>query len=100
MHNTELVVTLAIVILAIGFDFINGFHDTATAIATSVSTRALTPRVAIIMSASLNLLGAFLSTKVAKTVGADIVNPSTIPQTVIVAALLGAILWNLATWYF
>jgi inorganic phosphate transporter, PiT family len=100
MHNAELVVTLAIVVLAVGFDFINGFHDTATAIATSVSTRALTPKVAIIMSASLNLLGAFLSTKVAKTVGADIVNPSLIPQTVIVAALLGAILWNLATWYF
>lgn len=100
MHNYTLIITIIVVILAIGFDFINGFHDTATAIATSVSTRALTPRAAIILSASLNLLGAFLSVKVAKTVGADIVNPNLIPQTVIVAALIGAILWNLVTWYF
>lgn len=101
MHsNYTIFITILVVILAIGFDFINGFHDTATAIATSVSTRALTPRAAILLSASLNLLGAFLSVKVAKTVGADIVNPALIPQTVIVAALVGAILWNLLTWYF
>lgn len=100
MHSAVVMVTILVVILAICFDFINGFHDTATAIATSVSTRALTPKAAIILSSSLNLLGAFLSVKVAKTVGADIVNPNSIPQTVIVAALLGAIIWNLATWYF
>lgn len=101
MHsNYSIFITLLVVVLGVGFDFINGFHDTATAIATSVSTRALTPRAAIILSASLNLLGAFLSVNVAKTLGADIVNPNLIPQTVIVAALSGAIIWNLLTWYF
>lgn len=100
MHSSAVMVTILVVILAIFFDFINGFHDTATAIATSVSTRALSPKAAIILSSSLNLLGAFLSVRVAKTVGADIVNPNLIPQTVIVAALLGAIIWNLMTWYF
>jgi PiT family inorganic phosphate transporter len=100
MHSTAIFITIVVVVLAIGFDFINGFHDTANAIATSVSTRVLTPRAAIIMSASLNLLGALISVKVAKTVGADIVNPSTIPQTVVMAALIGAITWNLLTWYF
>lgn len=91
---------ILIVILALGFDFINGFHDTANAIATSVSTRVLTPGEAILMSAVLNFVGAFISTSVAKTVGADIVSPTLIPQTVVVAALLGAIIWNLITWYF
>jgi inorganic phosphate transporter, PiT family len=99
MLNTTTVITLVVVVLAVGFDFINGFHDTANAIATSVSTRVLTPRAAIIMSAVLNLVGALLSVKVAKTVGADIVNPALIPQTVVMAALIGAILWNLLTWY-
>ena len=99
MLSTTVVITIIIVVLAIGFDFINGFHDTANAIATSVSTRVLTPRAAIIMSAILNLVGALLSVKVAKTVGADIVNPALIPQTVVIAALIGAILWNLLTWY-
>ena len=99
MLSTTLIITIFVVILAVGFDFINGFHDTANAIATSVSTRVLTPKAAIIMSASLNLLGALISVKVAKTVGADIVNPTTIPQTVVMAALIGAIIWNLLTWY-
>lgn len=99
MLSTTIFMTIIVVILAVGFDFINGFHDTANAIATSVSTRVLTPRAAILMSASLNLLGALISVKVAKTVGADIVNPSLIPQTVVMAALLGAIIWNLFTWY-
>lgn len=89
-----------IVIFAFGFDFINGFHDTANAIATSVSTRVLTPGQAILMSAVLNFVGSLTSTSVAKTVGADIVSPASIPQTVILAALLGAIIWNLITWYF
>lgn len=100
MLNTTLIVTITIVVLALAFDFINGFHDTANAIATSVSTRVLTPREAIIMSAVLNLIGALISVEVAKTVGADIVNPNLIPQTVVVAALVGAIAWNLITWYF
>lgn len=100
MPSTTIFITIVVVILAIGFDFINGFHDTANAIATSVSTRVLSPRAAIIMSAALNLLGALISVKVAKTIGADIINPKLIPQTVIIAALLGAITWNLITWYF
>lgn len=99
MLNSTIIITIIVVIFAIGFDFINGFHDTANAIATSVSTRVLTPRAAIIMSACLNLLGALISVQVAKTVGADIVDPKLIPQTVVLAALIGAIIWNLITWY-
>lgn len=100
MLDLTLVITIAVVALALAFDFINGFHDTANSIATSVSTRVLSPAAAITMAALLNFLGAFISVKVAKTVGADIVNPESIPQTVIIATLLGAIIWNLVTWYF
>ncbi len=95
-------VTLALVIvvvLAVIFDYINGFHDTANAIATSVATRALSPRYAILMAASFNFIGAFAGTAVAKTIGAGLVDEATTTQTVIVAALLGAIAWNLFTWY-
>ncbi|GFZ89996.1 putative low-affinity inorganic phosphate transporter [Paenibacillus marchantiophytorum] len=90
-----------IVILALLFDFINGFHDTANAIATSISTRALSPRVAIIMAATLNFVGAMVSSKVAKTVGGSIANPAKIENGVeiVIAALLAAIIWNLLTWY-
>lgn len=92
---------IVIVILAILFDYINGFHDTANAIATSVSTRAITPRAAIIMAAVLNFTGALVSTGVAETIGADLVlSPDLINSEVISAALVGAIVWNLATWYF
>jgi PiT family inorganic phosphate transporter len=100
MSSSVLVVTVIVVILALGFDFINGFHDTANSIATSVSTRVLTPKQAIMMSAFLNFIGAFISTKVAHTVGSDIVDGSVIPQTVVLAALVAAIIWNLVTWYF
>lgn len=100
MLNNVGIVTIIVVVLALGFDFINGFHDTANAIATSVSTRVLSPREAIIMAAGLNFLGALVSTKVAKTVGSDIVAPDKVIQTVVVAALLAAIIWNLITWYF
>jgi len=95
-------VTLALVVvvaLAVVFDYINGFHDTANAIATSVATRALSPRYAILMAASFNFIGAFAGTAVAKTIGAGLVDEATTTQTVIVAALLGAIAWNLFTWY-
>ena len=86
--------------LALVFDFINGFHDTANAIATSVSTRAIRPSVAIVMAAFLNFLGAMYSTGVAKTIGADIVkSASHIDEHIIVAALIGAIIWNLVTWW-
>lgn len=90
-----------VVFLALAFDYINGFHDTANAIATSVSTRAITPKKAIIMTAVLNFLGAMVSTGVAKTIGGDIVmSPSFIDSGIISAALIGAIVWNLLTWYW
>lgn len=91
----------AVVLLAVLFDYVNGFHDTANAIATSVSTRAITPRHAIIMAATLNFAGAMISTGVAKTIGGDLVlNPAQISLEVIVAALIGSIIWNITTWYY
>ena len=91
----------AVVLLAVLFDYVNGFHDTANAIATSVSTRAITPRHAIIMAATLNFAGAMISTGVAKTIGGDLVlNPSQISLEVIVAALIGSSIWNITTWYY
>jgi len=98
--STALVVT--IVVVALGFDFTNGFHDSANAIATSVSTRALTPRLALALAAVMNVIGAVISTKVARTVGGGIIaGPSGHDGLVLVlAALLGAIVWNLGTWYF
>ena len=90
-----------VIILALVFDFINGFHDTANAIATSVNTRALYPSHAIILAASLNFIGAMVSTGVAKTIGGDIVSSASIvDEKIIIAALIGAITWNLLTWYF
>lgn len=96
----DLSLVFVVVFLALAFDYINGFHDTANAIATSVSTRALEPKQAIMMAAILNFSGALLSTGVAKTIGADIViSPAMVNQEVIAAALLGAIIWNLVTWW-
>ncbi|WML43176.1 anion permease [Neobacillus sp. PS3-40] len=97
-----LIITILIVIGALAFDFINGFHDTANAIATSVSTKALKPRHAIILAAGMNLLGALTFTGVAKTITSDIVDPFNLHNghIVILAALLSAIIWNLVTWYF
>lgn len=91
---------ILVVFCALAFDYINGFHDTANAIATSVSTRALTPRRAIIIAAVFNFTGALVSTGVAQTIAKDIVNPQQVTQEVVIAALLGAIAWNLITWYF
>jgi inorganic phosphate transporter, PiT family len=97
---SESIILLAVVlILAAAFDFINGFHDTANAIATVVATRVLTPRKAIVMAAVLNFLGALSGTAVAATVAKGIVDPKAVTQTVIVAALCSAIIWNLITWY-
>lgn len=90
---------VVVVFLALAFDYINGFHDTANAIATSVSTRALTPKRAVLLAAILNLLGALYSTGVAQTIARDIVSPSFVTQEVVIAALLSAIIWNLVTWY-
>ena len=91
---------IAVIFLALSFDFINGFHDTANAIATCVSTRVLTPGRAVIMAGVLNFVGALISTTVAVTIGKGIVDPSVVTQqSVVVCALLGAIIWNLATWW-
>ena len=92
------VALLAVLGLAIAFDYINGFHDTANAIATSVSTRALKPQWAIAMSSVANFAGALTGTEVAKTIGAGIVQPQFEGQAVVAAALVGAIFWNLFTW--
>jgi len=97
-----LVLVVVVVAFALGFDYTNGFHDAANAIATSVSTRALTPRVALVMAAAFNLLGAFLGTGVAQTIGSGIIDIG--PESgvaglaVVLAALIGAIIWNLITW--
>ncbi|MCB8817635.1 inorganic phosphate transporter [Desulfosporosinus shakirovi] len=98
---TSLGMMLVIVVfLALAFDYINGFHDTANAIATSVSTRALSPKRAVMLAATLNLIGALYSTGVAQTIVKDIVSPKYVTQEVVIAALLSAIAWNLLTWYF
>lgn len=89
---------VAVVVLAVVFDYINGFHDTANAIATSVATRALHPRHAIAMAAAFNFIGAFAGTAVAKTIGSGLVQEATTTQAVVIAALVGAIVWNLVTW--
>ena len=90
---------LTVIVLAVVFDYINGFHDTANAIATSVATRALRPRSAIVMATAFNFIGAFAGTAVAKTIGAGLVDEQTSTQGVIASALVGAIVWNLITWY-
>lgn len=103
-----LIITILVVIFALAFDFINGFHDTANAIATSVSTRALKPRVAVMMAAVMNFIGAITFVGVAKAIASDIVDPfslnafdgDTTGSVVILAALCSAITWNLLTWYF
>ncbi|HJP88370.1 MAG TPA: inorganic phosphate transporter [Candidatus Limnocylindrales bacterium] len=91
---------ILVVLLAVGFDYINGFHDTANAIATSVSTRALKPQFAIVMSAIANFVGALTGTAVAATIGTGLIDQRIESQVVVAAALLGAIAWNLLTWWF
>jgi PiT family inorganic phosphate transporter len=91
---------LAVIFLAVIFDFINGFHDSANAIATVVSTRVMTPRVAIVMAAVMNLIGAFAGTAVAKTVGSGLIVGQAVTQVTIISALIAAIIWDLVTWYF
>lgn len=91
---------ILVVLLALAFDYINGFHDTANAIATSVSTKALSPRNAILIAAGLNFLGALSGTAVAATIGKSIVSPDLVTPLVLISALIGAIFWNLFTWYF
>jgi inorganic phosphate transporter, PiT family len=97
-------ILVIVIVTAASFDFTNGFHDTANAVATSIATGALKPRVAVGMSAILNLVGAFLSISVAATIAKGIINPALIKgntgMLIVLAALVGAILWNLVTWYF
>jgi len=94
------IILVIVVATALGFDFTNGFHDTANVVATAISTRAVAPRLAVAAASLLNFAGAFLSLKVAATVGKDIVQPGAITMTIVFAGLVGAIAWNLATWYF
>src|SRR3954463_13069829 len=90
---------LVVVILALAFDYINGFHDTANAVATVVSTNVLPGRTAVLMAAVFNFVGAFLGLKVAAAIYKDIADPASVTQLVVAAALVGAIFWNLFTWY-
>jgi PiT family inorganic phosphate transporter len=95
-HITFLVIV--VIITAVAFDFTNGFHDTANAMATSIATGALSPKVAVAISGALNLVGAFLSVEVAKTISGGIVDDSLVTPAMVFAGLVGAILWNLMTW--
>lgn len=97
--ETAFLLLIAVVILAWIFDYINGFHDAANAIATIVSTKVLSPRVAVFYGAVLNFLGALLGTKVAATIGQGLVDPNAVTSGVLLSALLSAIIWNLITWY-
>src|SRR6478735_7058190 len=98
--STTLFLVSLVIITALFFDFTNGFHDSANAMATSVATGALRPRTAVLIAAVLNVLGAFLSTEVAKTISGGIVNDAFVTPTMIFAGLVAAILWNLVTWLF
>lgn len=96
----EFYLLVLVIVLALIFDFINGFHDSSNAIATVVSTRVMTPRMAILVAAVMNLIGAFAGTAVAKTVGSGLVTVEAVTQVTIISALIAAIIWNLITWYF
>ena len=100
MLDLTFLLLVLVIIAALIFDYINGFHDTANAIATCVSTRALSVKAAIFMAAFLNFAGAMVSTKVAATIGKGIVDANSITQLVVLAGVMGAIIWNLVTWYY
>jgi len=100
MPEMGLIILIAVIIVAIVFDYINGFNDSANAIATCISTRALSIRKAVVMAAVLNLIGALVSTKVATTIGTDIVEVGSITQLAIFAGISAAIIWGMITWYF
>jgi inorganic phosphate transporter, PiT family len=93
------VLLVLVVGVALVFDFTNGFHDTANAVATSVSTRALSPRAAVALAAAMNFAGALVTTSVARTIGEDLVRVDAVTAQLVLAALLGAIAWNLVTWW-
>ena len=98
--DTGFVILLVVIVLGLAFDFVNGFHDTANAIATVVATRVLSPIQAVLMSAILNFAGAMAGTAVATTVGKGIVEPGAVTQQLVISALLSAIVWDLVTWYY
>src|SRR5215217_8065866 len=94
------VIVVIVVATALAFDFTNGFHDTANVVATSISTRAMAPRIAVAYAALLNFFGAFLSLAVAATIANGIVDAELITPLIVFGGLIGAIAWNLITWYF
>lgn len=94
------IILVIVVMTALAFDFTNGFHDTANAVAASISTRALAPKTAVTLAAILNFVGAFISLKIAATIASGIVDAALVTTTVIFCGLIGAIFWNLLTWYF
>jgi PiT family inorganic phosphate transporter len=100
MPETSILMLLLVIAAALIFDYVNGFHDTANAIATCVSTRALSVKSAIVMAAVLNFAGAMVSTKVAATIGKGIVDGKDVTQMVVLAGIIGAIVWDLITWYY
>src|SRR5271154_5617078 len=98
MHVSNDAVLVLVVVIALSFDFTNGFHDTGNAMATSIATGALPPRVAVALSGALNLVGAFLSLAVAATIASGLVSTKDVTLTVVAAGLAGGITWNLVTW--
>ena len=94
------VIVVIVVVTALAFDFTNGFHDTANVVATSISTRAMSPRIAVGYAAVLNFAGAFISLEVAATIANDVVDPAAVGLLAVFGGLVGAIAWNLITWYF
>src|SRR5881409_1805442 len=98
--DSAFTILVLVVVLALCFDYINGFHDTANAVATVISTNVLPGRTAVLLAAVANFVGAFLGQNVAKTISGDIVDAASVTQAVVAAALVGAIFWNLVTWYY
>jgi inorganic phosphate transporter, PiT family len=98
--DSALLILIVVVALALAFDYVNGFHDTANAVATVVSTGVLPGRTAVFLAAVCNFVGAFLSTKVAATIAEGVTDPASLTQTVVAATLVGAIAWDLITWYY
>src|SRR3954471_72072 len=97
--DAALLLLIVVLILGLAFEFVNGFHDAANAIATIVATRVLSTRTAVLMAGTLNLLGALSGTAVATTIGKDLVDPTVVSTGTVAAALLAATIWDLATWY-
>src|SRR5215213_1631705 len=100
MADPALVLLVVIVVVGLLFDFINGFHDTANAIATSVATRVLSPAQAVLMAGVLNFVGALTGTAVANTIGKGLIPPEQATQHLVLTALVGAIIWDLVTWWY